>query len=230
MLDKIYGQKGLRNILLVVLLVGVASAGLGAFTFAYFQDTDTSSSNTIDAGTLNVTIDGFDDGTTSDFTMTAGQPLDSTSKNYTIRNGGSTAADHLQINTTYIENDPTGTYNQEPGDSDLNSELNGSQTAKYIEVTKLQYHNGTAANDLLSSISDDNNNGIKDLADAQNASALDDLTPPKVKEGNKTYFEVTIRIASDDHGLTDDDENIMGDGIDVKVHFTLMQDSSQDAV
>lgn len=230
MLGSISSSKGLKSILIIVLLTGVASAGLGAFTFAYFEDTDASSSNTVQPGTLNVTIDGVDDGTTSDFSITAGQPLDSTTKNYTVRNGGSTAANHLQINASFSENDPTGTYNQEPGDSDLNNELTAGATAKYINVTTLKYHDGTSSTDLLSSISDNNGNGIKDLGDVQNDSALDDLTPPTASEGSKTYFEITVRIASDDHGLTDNDENIMGDGIDVKLHFTLNQDSSQDSL
>lgn len=230
MFEGTFEGKGLRGILGVVLIIGLASAGLGAFTFAYFQDTDASSSNTIQAGTLNVTIDGFDDGTTSDFSIGPGKPLDSATKNYTVRNGGSTAANHLQINMSFSGNDSTGTYSQEPGDSDLNNSLTAGNTAKYIEVTKLTYHNGTSSNDLLASISNGNANGIKDLADVQNASVLDDLTPPQASEGNAVYFEITVRIASDDHGLTDADENVMGDGIDVKVHFTLMQDGSQNSI
>lgn len=221
-----------KRILIAVLVVGLIGAALGAVTFSYFQDTDTSGSNTVQSGTLNVTIDGFDDGTSNDFAMTSATPLDSTSKNYSLENGGSASADHLQVNISVAENDPSG-YDQEPGDSDLKNELTASDTAKYIEVTTLTYHNGTGSTDLLSSssVSDANGNGIVDLADVQNNSAMDDLTPPKAKEGNQTYFAITVQIASDDDGsFTGTDENIMGDGIDVRIHFTLMQDSSQDAI
>lgn len=216
------------TVLASVLLIGVVSFGFGFATFAYFQDTDASSANTIQSGTLNVTIDGTDGGVTNSFSISGGKPLDSTTKNYTIRNGGSLAADHLQVNSTFTENDPTGTYDQEPGDADLAGPLTAGETATYVEVMTLTYHDGTGTTDVLASVADANGNGIKDLADAQNSSALDDLTPPAPGEGNATYLEITVRIASDDHGLTADDENVMGDGIDVSLHFTLMQDSSQD--
>lgn len=229
MLESTQLKGNAKRVLVVVLAVGLIGAAMGAVTFSYFQDTDTSSSNTIESGTLNVTIGGVDDGTSNDFAMTSATPLNSTSKNYSLANGGSASADHLQINISVNESDPSG-YDQEPGDSDLKNELNASETAKYIEVTKLTYHDGTSSTDLNASISDANGNGIVDLADVQNHSAMDDLTPPKAEEGNQTHFDMTVRIASDDHGLSDDDEDIMGDGINVSVHFTLMQDSSQDAI
>jgi len=229
MLEKI-SDSGTKRILIVIIIAGLVSAGMGAITFAYFQDTDTNSGNNIQAGTLNITIDDVDDGTSGSLSVGPGKPLDSTNHNYTVRNGGSVSADHLQVNMSFAENDPTGTYNQEPADSDLQNELNAGTTANYMEVTTLTYHNGSTSNDLLTSVSDNNGNGITDLGDVQNDSVMDDLTPPAAKEGNKTYFEITVRIASDDHGLTDPDENVMGDGIDVKVRFTLMQDSSQDTI
>lgn len=229
MIDKLGEGGNARTLLVLLMVVGTVSAGMGGLTYSYFQDTDSTSANPIQSGTLNVTIDGIDDGTTNDFTITNAKPLDTATKNYSIQNGGSAAADHLQINVSYTENDPTGPYEQEPGDSDLNKSLNGSEMAKYLEVTSLTYHNGTSSTNLLSSVNDGNNNNIVDLADIQNASVMDDLTPPKVKEGNTTYFEITIRVASDEHGLQNsNDEDIMGDGVDVTIHFTLMQDRSQD--
>lgn len=226
----INGLTNTRQVLFGVLLIGVVGTLIGASTLALYQDTDTVSSNTVQPGTLNVTIDGADDGVGQTFSITNGQPADTATYNFTLRNGGSTAADHLQVNTTFAENDPTGTYDSEPGDTDLNAALSAAETAKYIEVTTLAYHDGGIKSNLLTSISDDNNNGHIDLADVQNHSAMDDLAAPPENEGGERYLEITVKVGDDSGTFDGPDEDLMGDGVDVSLHFSLMQDSSQDVI
>lgn len=216
-----------KKVLLSLILIGGVSFSIGIGTFALLQDTDPSASNEIKSGALNVTVEGGDTAK-NQFTLTNSKPGDTASYNYTLQNGGSLSANHLQINATFEQNDTTTTYGTEPGDSDLNNNLSAIDTAKHIEVTKLRYTNGTGSYDITGGIS--TTNGIITLADVQNSSAIDDLTPPAKEEANSTRFEIEVRIADDDGSFTGSDENIMGDGIDITLHFTLMQESSQDSI
>jgi len=50
----------MRNILMSVLVIGIALAMMGMGTFSYFSDTETSNGNTFTAGTLDLKIDGKD--------------------------------------------------------------------------------------------------------------------------------------------------------------------------
>lgn len=214
-----------REVLLSILIVGVASTALGAVTWAHFSDSDASGSNAVEAGTLDVTLDGANQQTGS-FSLTNAKPGDGTSHNFTLRNVGSVSADHVEIGLSFAEND----QRSEPSDADLDAELNASETASHVRVTTLEYQNesGSVVENVLSSVSDDNNNGIKDLEDVQTqAGSLDGLAPPQKNGGNETYFVFSVQIANDDGGFTGSDEDVMADGIDVKVTFRLNQDSSQ---
>jgi len=50
-----------KAILASLLTIGVAATMLGVGTFAYFSDTETSSGNTLQAGTLDLRVNGLDD-------------------------------------------------------------------------------------------------------------------------------------------------------------------------
>lgn len=219
-----------RQLLVLLMVVGLGIGGLGFTTYAFFEDTDNADSNAVSAGTLDVAINGSNSQTNM-FSLVDAQPTDTVSQNFSITNQGTTAANHLQVNMSFTENDPSA----EPADPDLNHELTGGETASNITVTALTYRDpsGTTTN-LLSSITDANGNGLKDLADVQNSSVLDDLTPPAKSSGNTAYLEITLKIPSDDATTgdaadwTESDEPLMADGIDINVHFKLMQDASQD--
>lgn len=225
-----------REILISILIIGVASTSLGMVTWSYFADSDSSQQNTIQAGTLDLTLDGTDS-LSATFSITNGQPGSAASHNYTIQNGGSLAADHLELTVTSTENDSR----TEPSDADLNTELNASETASLIKITQFEYQNnsGNTIYDALATTTDQNGNGIIDLEDVQNQQGqLDDLAPPQKNTGNSTFLVITMEIANDDNAaftkagntngnLTGYDEDIMADGIDVNITVTLNQDASQ---
>lgn len=225
-----------REVLISILIIGVASTTLGMVTWSYYADSDASEQNAIQAGTLDLTLDGADS-LPAMFSITNGQPGSATSHNYTIQNSGSVAADHLEYTLSFTENDSQ----TEPSDVDLNTELNATETASLIEVTQFEYKNnaGNTIYDALATTTDQNGNGIIDLEDVQNQKEqLDGLAPPQKNNGNSTFLVVTMEIANDDSAaftkagntngnLTGYDEDIMADGIDVKITITLNQDASQ---
>ncbi|PSP54763.1 hypothetical protein BRC82_08485 [Halobacteriales archaeon QS_1_67_19] len=221
-IEIMYNNKIIASVVLI--LLGGAVAGVG--TWAYFSDKDRSTSNTVEAGTLDITIDGTNDDVESSFSLTNAKPGDATSHNYTLRNVGSIEADHVEVTIGYDENDTRS----EPSDSELNEELNANETAQHIEVTTYEYQNesGATVQNLLSGVSDGNNNGIKDLEDVVDQAAFtDNLAPPQANSGNATHLVISVRFANDDGAFNGTDEDIMADGIDVRIHFTLNQESSQ---
>jgi hypothetical protein len=77
-------------------------------------------------------------------------------------------------------------------------------------------------------VSDTNGNGIKDLDDVISQKAtVDDLDAPQANGGNTTKLAITVEIADDSGSFTGTDEDVMGDGVDIKIDVTLNQDSSQ---
>lgn len=216
-----------REVLVSILVVGVACSALGAVTWAQFADSDASEGNRVEAGTLNVTLDGAD-AQTGSFSLANAKPGDAVSHNFTLRNAGSVAGDHVEIGLSFAENDAR----DEPSDPDLAAELNANETASHVRVTALEYRNesGGVIRDALAGVSDadGNNNGIKDLEDVRNqAGALDDLPAPEPSAANETHLVVGVRTADDGGDFTGTDEDIMADGIDVTVTVTLNQDASQ---
>ncbi len=82
-----------RRVLGGLVTVGGASAAAGAGTFAFFSDTEDSTGNTIEAASLNLTIDGEDDTETTTVTATGTNgngivPGDSGSGSSSITNDG----------------------------------------------------------------------------------------------------------------------------------------------
>lgn len=225
-----------RDVLFALLIIGSVSVLLGTGTWAFFQDVE-QSRNTIEAGTMNVTLDGADSQVNT-FALTNATPTDPVTHNYTIQNAGTVPADHLEIGFSFTEND---SGRVEPSDANLNAELNGTETASLINVTKMEYQDSSGAVivDVLANVSDDNGNGIVDLQDAKRqTSSFDNLTPPQANGGNSTHFVISVQVANDDSpwfgkgantagNLTGYDEDIMADGVDITIKFVLNQDSSQ---
>ena len=211
-----------KQMLASILVVGIGISGLGYGTYAYFEDTDSASGNTIQAGTIDIKINGSDT-QSGMFSLTNAQPTDTVAQNFSVSNAGTTAADHLQLGLAFAENDAG-----EPADPDLANNLTASGTAAQIEVTEFHYiqPNGNTW-DIDANVTDANGNGIVDLADVQNSAELDNLQPPAENSGNTGYATITLQVANDDGSFTGTDEDIMGDGIDITVDFSLMQDSSQ---
>ena len=212
---------------LAVILLVFGGAALGMGTYAFFADTDSSSQNPAQAGTLDLSLNGNDGDVTASFELTGAAPGESTSHTYDLKNTGSVSADHVKVSISATEND--GGLS-EPSDSDLANELGNTETQKHIEVTTYEYQDdgGTTKQDILASVSNDNGNGIKDLEDViSNKGTVDDLDAPQANGGNTTKLVIEVKIADDDGSYTGTDEDIMGDGVDIKLDVTLNQDSSQ---
>ncbi|WP_342764452.1 TasA family protein [Haladaptatus sp. R4] len=218
----------------MIVIAGGILAGVG--TWAFWSDTDSSTGNTVEAGTMDLAINGSANGTTEDFNLINAQPGDQVNHTYALTNEGSTEADHLEIGFNYTEND----LRAEPNDSELANELNASETASLIRVQTMQYESpqGTVLDDITSNVTDTNGNGYVDLQEVNaQTNVLDDLQAPAPNSSSTTYFTLDLEVANDNAAywtgadttgnLTGADEDVMADGVDIAVNFTLNQDSSQ---
>ena len=203
----------------LVALVVIGALLLSMGTYSFWSDDETVSGNNVEVGTLDLTVDG---GASEIISLTNAQPGDNDSQTFSLRNVGSTEADHVAMDLSFTEqaNEPA-----EPADVDLNVEQSAAQTAAMVEVTEFTY-DGT---DLLGSVTDANGNGIIDLADVQSqAGSLDDLAAPAAGGTDTADLTLGVQIANDDDGsFTGTDEDVMADGVDITLEFTLNQDSSQ---
>lgn len=208
---------GNRKYALVALVViGAVLLGLG--TYAFWSDNETVSGNNVEAGTLDLTVD---DGASKTITLENAQPGDSANHTFTLKNVGSTEADHVAMDLSFVEqaDEPA-----EPADSGLAAELNAQDTAAMVEVTTFSY-NGTSQ---LGSVTDGNSNGIVDLADVQSQTgSLDNLAAPGANGVDTENLELGLTVANDNGAFTGTDEDIMADGVDITLDFTLNQDESQ---
>lgn len=101
-----------RRVLGSVLTVGAASSAAGAGTFALFSDTETSSANTVQAGTLDLQVNGSGTNTVVDVTNVA--PGDTGSDSTTIRNDG-TLDGYLTIGVAGFKTPENGVNEPEAG-------------------------------------------------------------------------------------------------------------------
>ena len=203
--------------LVVLVVIGALLLSMG--TYSFWSDDETVSGNNVEAGTLDLTVD---DGASDTISLTNAQPGDSDSHTFALRNVGSTEADHVAMGLNFTEqaDEPA-----EPSDADLSVEQSAAQTAAMVEITDFTY-DGT---DLLGDVTDANGNGIVDLADVQSqAGSLDDLAAPAAGGTDSTDLTLGVQVANDDDGsFTGTDEDIMADGVDITLEFTLNQDASQ---
>jgi len=109
-----------------LLTIGIIGGG----TFAYFSDTETSVSNTLTAGTLDLNINGGDIAVTT-LSVSDVAPGDSGSDNSTLANIGSLLGE-LDISTTEVTNTPgAGGTEYEGGSGELGA---NAELAMYIDV------------------------------------------------------------------------------------------------
>jgi len=211
-------KKFLLSMLAIFLVIGLASAG----TFAWFQDTETSTGNNLVAGTFDLKVNddnlgsGFGDGVTATWTMSDMIPGVTTVGpfNVFLQNSGSIAANHVEISFSHEIDEVTN-----PVESDTDPESTPEEMARWIEITSMDY-TGVI---LTATLTDANGNGFLDLEDVTlpaNAAALDNLSPPPINGGTKT-FHMALKF---NEGATND---IQGDILTSTVTFTLNQDISQ---
>lgn len=232
--DLLADSRQRRAVLLSLLVVGFAGSALGAMTWSYYADSDSSAGNQVQGETMNLHLGG-QDSRSGDFTVTGG-PASAASYTYTLTNAGAAPADHVEVAVSFAENDP----GSEPTDPDLEQELNASETASLVKVTTLEYRNdsGTVLYDATANMKDTNGNKVLDLEDVQSQQgSLDDLAAPQAGAGNTTELAIEVQLVNEDGSfatdgntagnLTGSDEDLMADGIDVTVQVTLNQDASQ---
>ena len=227
-------KKLLLSILAIFLVIGLVGAG----TFAWFQDTETSAGNTFTAGTLDLKIkDGgqnWCDGiTVAEWSMSNMIPGVTTAYgSIDLKEVGSLTADHLKITCSYTVTDTPDV------ESDTNWFTTGDDFAKYVEITSLTYKNniwqirydgtswfvvgtppypsGYQAGDWEVANSD----GVPGISLADLAAdPLDNLPPP---DGLlETHFDMELKFRADAGN------DLQGDTLNVTMIFTLNQDSSQ---
>lgn len=213
-----------KDILLSLLLLGAVGMALGAGTFAYFSDTDASAGNSIHGATFDLKLNGSDSHD-SIVSIPNAVPGDTASADIELTNAGTANADHVAIEFDYTE---SASERTEPSDPDLDTELGRNGTAAYIEVTELTYDDGSTVTDLLTNVNDSNGNKIVDLHDLRtDTPVVDDLSPPGSNGANPTHLSVSLRVASDESNAALSDEDLMADGIDFEIRFTLNQQATQ---
>jgi len=189
-------KKILGLTIVIMLLIGMAGIG----TWAYFSDIETSQSNTFAAGTMDLKTDDVD-GVSQTLLATNMAPGDTVGpETIILNNTGSVEGSTLDLAFSYINSD--GSTNPVDKSDD--------ETAAMLEVTTLKY----GGNDLLSSVSDGNINGYRDIEDLKNA----DLSGQSGigASANKT-FEIAIKLRD---GTGSD---FQADGITITMTFTLNQ-------
>lgn len=207
------------RILMSVLAIGVALMMGAAGGLAYFHDTESSTNNSFQAGTLDLTPDTI--GTIAACSPAA--PGDSSSTTVTLKNEGSLSADHLEINVTYSEVDRSDS-------TDYTTDKTATETAKAIKVTTLSYGGNSLlytgsdtadSDDSGDKVDDVNGNGIIDLDDLKRQSGegteLDGLDDPG--SGGKDFvIELTLTNVGND---------FQNDGVSIDYTFDLNQVSGQ---
>ena len=182
-----------------LLLMGMAGIG----TWAFFSDVETSTGNTLTAGTLDLKTDDTD-GVTQTLLATNLAPGNTVGpETITLKNTGSVAGASLDLSFSYTETDDTP-------NNVIN--MSASATAEMIEVTTLNYDSSS----ILSSISNSNGSAYIDIDDLQNASpiSLSGIDPGAV---NSKDFEIAVQLVA----ATGND--FQADGITVTMTFVLNQ-------
>ena len=213
----------MRKLLLSMLATFLVIGLVGASTFAWFQDTETSTGNTFSAGTMDLKVsdwnEGFGDGVSATWTMSNMTPGVTTVGPFSVslQNSGSIAANHVEISFSHSIDEATN-----PVESDTNPNSVAADLAKWIEITSITYTDGFSG-----TLTDANGNGFLDLDDltwavnAAEGGPLDNLFPPPPNSSGTRTFQMTLKFNA---GATND---IQGDILTTTVTFTLNQDSSQ---
>jgi predicted ribosomally synthesized peptide with SipW-like signal peptide len=169
--------------------IGIASAAAGAGTVAYFSDTETSSNNSVTAGTLDLTAEGSSGGS---FNMAVDglAPGETKELGYVqVRNSGSVDG-YLDINITNIDDQENGVVDPEPpGDSGPVGEL-----SQYLSFEV--YRDNTPGNGTR-------NNNQNILSGPLVTGANEINTPMPAGTEIRLWFDVTMDSSATNHAQSD---------------------------
>ncbi len=185
--------------LTIAFMLLISMGGIG--TWAYFQDTETSTGNVFAAGTLDLKTDDVD-GVTQTLYASNLKPGDSVSGSITLRNAGSVAGSTLDLAFTYVENDDIPNLVDRSADD----------TAAMIEITTLDY--GIEDLLLLPAISDYQPNGYTDIEDLKNANLTGQTGIGALSTKD---FTIMVQLRGDTSS------DFQSDGITITMTFTLNQ-------
>ena len=184
--------------LTVAVLLSIGMVGIG--TWAYFSDVETSTSNVLTAGTLDLKTNDVD-GVSQTLLATNMGPGDTIGpETIILKNAGSIVGSTLDLAFTYVESDASS--------NPLNK--SADDTAAMVEVITLKYDSSS----LLASVVDNNVNGYRDIQDLKNTdlSGQSGMSASASKE-----FEITIKARDSI------DSDYQADGITITMTFTLNQ-------
>lgn len=171
-----------RRVLSAILIIGLAAAGAGAGTVAFFSDTE-SSTNTIEAGTLN--LQGPVSGNLS-VSDTVPDTWHNTTLNVSYQ--GSVAAE-VDINVTLSEpsTDPSSESN-----AAIDHDLNATQFAELINVTNATANVGGTTQNLISRANDTDGDNVIQLDELAASAPYDNVTAADVTDGDN--IELTLEL------------------------------------
>jgi spore coat-associated protein N len=192
-------------ILALVLIIGLVGVG----TYAYFSDTESSTGNTLTAGTLDLNIEGGDIAVTT-FDVSDVAPGDNSTASSTLANVGSLAGE-LDIATSVVTNTPGAGGEFGGGSGELGA---SAQIAMYLDVDQsgtwtagdigLQSDGSTYTfpTSLNYDEIDDYASETWDAVETMNASASDDIffdwgvptTAGNEIQGDSVSFDITFTL------------------------------------
>lgn len=118
-----------RRALVALMVVSIAAAGAGAGTMALFSDTETSNNNVVQAGTLDLKVDGGDTNVQL-INATNAKPTDSGQGTWNLTNAGSINGS-LDIDVTAVNNSENEINDPE---SDVDSSNSSGELGANLEV------------------------------------------------------------------------------------------------
>jgi predicted ribosomally synthesized peptide with SipW-like signal peptide len=210
-------KKILLNLMAIVLCAGMTGSA-----FAYFTDVETSTDNTLRAGTLDLKIadedEWFGDGVSSTWAMKNMVPGETAVGPFSVNlhNSGNIAGSHVEISFNHVIDEAS-----QPVEPDADPTSTPGKMAKWIQITAMTYDTFN----FVSHYIDANGNGIFDLEDVTMSPYIDDgglldNLPAPTGAGVRS-FTMALKFAA---GATND---IQGDILTTSVSFTLNQDPGQ---
>lgn len=226
------------------MMIGIVAILAGAGGLAYFSDTESSTGNTFQAGTMDIKIRNGsqswgDAAITGEWLMSGMEPGVTDDEGIImLRHTGTISGHHIEIGCSYTATEGVPTGDMDTVDQDL--ETNWDDFAKFVEITFFDYYDddwhikydgtsfttsgdppqptGYSSGDWT--IDDaDGISGIS-LCDLKN-DPLNNLPPPN---GGDTHFEMRVKFHEDAGN------NLQGDTLDLTMKFALAQESGQDII
>ena len=187
-----------RTLLGSAIAVGAAGSAAGAGTLALFSDSETSSGNTVQAGTLDLQL-----GSAQKFTLPSGglSPGEAVQASINLQNNGSLVGDHVEMTFEVTENDLAT-----PTDFEYQTDVSALRLADHLAVETLEYDGQELATQY----------DIDTVAQLDGR-VFDGLGAP---DSDKP-FTIKVRLAESAGNA------FQGDGIDLDCAFGLAQESGQ---